>query len=81
MREAQETQDNQRVYINKIDEFSIKITVDTQDKNHTTISVEAIDQGIKESETYQNVNQIQDIDFLIDRMTAGLLKQLHNKRE
>lgn len=73
----------ERVYFNKIevDGFDIIITVDMQNKKHTTISVEVADQGIKESETYHNVNQMQDIYFLIDRMTLGVIKQLHEKRE
>lgn len=72
-----------RVYFNKIevDGFDIIITVDMQNKKHTTISVEVADQGIKESETYHNVNQMQDIYFLIDRMTMGVIKQLHEKKE
>lgn len=72
-----------RVYFNKIeiDGFDIIITVDMQNKKHTTISVEVADQGIKESETYHNVNQMQDICFLIDRMTMGVIKQLHEKKE
>lgn len=71
------------VYFNKIeiDGFDIIITVDMQNKKHTTISVEVADQGIKESETYHNVNQMQDIYFLIDRMTLGVIKQLHEKKE
>lgn len=79
--EKREEREEQRVYLNKINGFNIIITVDIQDKNNTTISVEVADRGIKESETYQNVNQIQDIDFLIDRMTIGVIKQLHEKRE
>lgn len=73
----------ERVYFNKIeiDGFDIIITVDMQNKKHTTISVEVVDQGIKESETYHNVNQMQDICFLIDRMTMGVIKQLHEKKE
>lgn len=73
----------ERVYFNKIevDGFDIIITVDMQNKKHATISVEVADQGIKESETYHNVNQMQDIYFLIDRMTLGVIKQLHEKRE
>ena len=72
----------ERVYFNKIevDGFDIIITVDMQNKKHTTISVEVADQGIKESETYHNVNQMQDIYFLIDRMTLGVIKQLHEKK-
>lgn len=72
----------ERVYFNKIkiDGFDIIITVDMQNKKHTTISVEVADQGIKESETYHNVNQMQDIYFLIDRMTMGVIKQLHEKK-
>lgn len=77
------TEKSERVYFNKIkiDEFDIIITVDMQNKKHTTISVEVADQGIKESETYHNVNQMQDIYFLIDRMTMGVIKQLHEKKE
>ena len=73
----------ERVYFNKIevDGFDIIITVDMQNKKHVIISVEVADQGIKESETYHNVNQMQDIYFLIDRMTMGVIKQLHEKRE
>ena len=72
-----------RVYFNtiEVDGFDIIITVDMQNKKHVTISVEVADQGIKESETYHNVNQMQDIYFLIDRMTMGVIKQLHEKRE
>lgn len=71
----------ERVYFNKIeiDGFDIIITVDMQNKKHTTISVEVADQGIKESETYHNVNQMQDIDFLIDRMTKEVLKRIHEQ--
>lgn len=76
------TEKCERVYFNKIeiDGFDIIIAVDMQNKKHTTISVEVADQGIKESETYHNVNQMQDICFLIDRMTMGVIKQLHEKR-
>lgn len=72
----------ERVYFNKIeiDGFDIIITVDMQNKKHATISVEVADQGIKESETYHNVNQMQDIYFLIDKMTMGVIKQLHEKK-
>lgn len=71
----------ERVYFNKIeiDGFDIIITVDMQNKKHTTISVEVADQGIKESETYHNVNQMQDIYFLIDRMTKEVLKRIHEQ--
>lgn len=74
---------SERAYFNKIKiaEFDITITVDMQNKKHTTISVEVADQGIKESETYHNVNQMQDIYFLIDRMTMGVIKQLHEKKD
>ena len=77
------TEKCERVYSNKIeiDGFDIIIAVDMQNKKHTTISVEVADQGIKESETYHNVNQMQDIYFLIDRMTLGVIKQLHEKKE
>ena len=77
------TEKSERIYFNKIkiDGFDIIITVDMQNKKHTTISVEVADQGIKESETYHNVNQMQDIYFLIDRMTMGVIKQLHEKKE
>ena len=77
------TEKSERVYFNKIkiDGFDIIITVDMQNKKHTTISVEVADQGIKESETYHNVNQMQDIYFLSDRMTMGVIKQLHEKKE
>lgn len=77
------TEKSERVYFNKIeiDGSNIIITVDMQNKKHATISVEVADQGIKESETYHNVNQMQDIYFLIDRMTLGVIKQLHEKRE
>lgn len=79
----QEQEQCERAYFNKIevDEFDIIITVDMQDKKHATISVEVADQGIKESETYHNVNQMQDICFLIDRMTMGVIKQIHEKKE
>lgn len=82
-KEHKKQEKSERVYFNKIeiDGFDIIITVDMQNKKHTTISVEVADQGIKESETYHNVNQMQDICFLIDRMTMGVIKQLHEKKE
>lgn len=82
MKEHKKQEKCKRVYFNKIeiDGFDIIITVDMQNKKHATISVEVADQEIKESETYHNVNQMQDICFLIDRMTMGVIKQLHEKK-
>lgn len=81
MKEHKKQEKCKRVYFNiiEVDGFDIIITVDMQNKKHTTISVEVTDQGIKESETYHNVNQMQDIDFLIDRMTKEVLKRIHEQ--
>lgn len=61
--------------------FSILFTVvETKDKKYTRIGIKTCDEKFREEETYSDALQMQDIDFLIDRMAIGLISRIKKKK-
>lgn len=63
-------------------EFCILFTiVETQDEKYTRIGIQTFDGKVKDEETYHDALEMQDIDYLIDRMAVGLINQLQEKQK
>lgn len=61
--------------------FNIMFTiVESQNNKFTKIGIKTLDGEIGDEETYHDALEMQDIDYLIDRMAVGIINQLHEKQ-
>lgn len=61
--------------------FNIMFTiVENKNEKYTRIGIKTYDGEIEDDETYHDALEMQDIDYLIDRMVVGIINQLHEKQ-
>lgn len=70
-----------RKIINGIDLCIWFIIVETQDERYTRIGIQTFDGKIKDEETYNDALDMRDLDYLIDRMTVGIINQIQEKKK
>ncbi len=62
--------------------FNIMFTiVESQNNKFTKIGIKTFDGEIGDEETYHDALEMQDIDYLIDRMIVGLINRIQEEKK
>ena len=62
--------------------FNIMFTiVENKNEKYTRIGIKTYDGEIEDDETYHDALEMQDIDYLIDRMAVGLINRIQKERK
>lgn len=72
---------SERKIIDGVEFCILFIIVETQDEKYTRIGIQTYDGKVKDEETYHDALDMQDIDYLIDRMAVGLINRIQEERK
>lgn len=62
--------------------FNIMFTiVENKNEKYTRIGIKTYDGEIEDDETYHDALEMQDIDYLIDRMVVGLINKYKKRKK